>query len=113
MTGATGSHEVLLTDGAQRDLASIYDYIAEFDCVENADHVLDQLMAEAQKLAAFPDRGSCPKELSTLGLREYRQTLFKPYRLIYRVLDLKVIIYLIADGRRDMQSLLMQRLLSV
>lgn len=36
---------------------------------------------------------------------------FKPYRAIYRVQDKKVIIYLIADGRRDMQSLLSRRLL--
>jgi toxin ParE1/3/4 len=31
--------------------------------------------------------------------------------VIYRVTDNKVIIYLIADGRRDMQTLLTRRLL--
>jgi toxin ParE1/3/4 len=36
---------------------------------------------------------------------------FKPYRLIYRVVDARVIVYLIVDGRRDMQSLLARRLL--
>ena len=56
-------------------------------------------------------RGSYPKELAGLGIKEYRQTFFKPYRVIYRVTDNKVIIYLIADGRRDMQSLLARRLL--
>ena len=35
----------------------------------------------------------------------------KPYRVIYRVIGKQVIIYLIADGRRDMQSLLSRRLL--
>lgn len=52
-----------------------------------------------------------PRELSALGIREYRQLFFKPYRVIYRVLDGRVIIYLIADGRRDMESLLARRLL--
>ena len=37
---------------------------------------------------------------------------FKPYRLIYRVMGRQVVIYLIVDGRRDMQSLLANRLLS-
>ena len=35
----------------------------------------------------------------------------KPYRVIYRVVDRDVAILLIADGRRDMQSLLATRLL--
>jgi hypothetical protein len=35
----------------------------------------------------------------------------KPYRLIYRVVGQQVVIYLIADGRRDMQPLLARRLL--
>ena len=33
-------------------------------------------------------------------------------RVIYRVIDSKVIVYVIADGRRDMQALLLRRLLS-
>ena len=43
-----------------------------------------------------------PKELLALGIREYRETFFKPYRIIYRVIDDKAYVYLIADGRRDM-----------
>jgi toxin ParE1/3/4 len=36
---------------------------------------------------------------------------FKPYRLIYRIIRTEVVVYLIADGRRDIQTLLSQRLL--
>lgn len=104
-------HEVLLTEGAEQDLEDLYDYIAEFDCAANANRVLDRLLEVAQSLAQFPERGAYPKELLELGIRDYRQTSFKPYRIIYRVLDLKVYIHLIVDGRRDMQSLLSRRLL--
>ena len=103
--------EVLLTAGAEQDLESIYDYIAEFDCVANANRVLDQLLKTVENLARFPERGSYPKELLALGIKEYRQTMFKPYRVIYRVSGDQVIIYLIADGRRDMQAVLARRLL--
>jgi toxin ParE1/3/4 len=111
MSGAGTSFEVLLTEGAERDLESIYDYIAAFDCVEKAKYVLDQLMTVVEGLSTFPERGSYPKELNALGIRDFRQTFFKPYRVIYRVLDTRVVIYLIADGRRDMQALLTRRLL--
>lgn len=104
-------YEVLLTAGAERDLESIYDYIAAFDTPASADYVLDRLIKVVESLARFPERGNYPKELLALGIREYRQALFKPYRVIYRVMAKRVYIYLIADGRRDMQSLLARRLL--
>ena len=102
---------VLLTQGAEQDLELICDHIAAFDSLANADHVLDQILEVAQRLATFPDGGSHPKELLALGIRDYRQTAFKPYRVIYRVIGEKVYISLIAAGRRDMQSLLARRLL--
>lgn len=111
MTGSAGHYEVLLTRGAEQDLEAIYDRIAASDSVASANHVLDQLMETVASLSQFPERGSHPKELLALGIREYRQTSFKPYRVIYRVFGKQVIIYLIADGRRDMQSLLARRLL--
>lgn len=104
-------YEVLLTQGAEQDMESIYDYIAEFDCKANADHVLDHLLEIVESLSTFPERGAYPKELVVLGIRDYRQTAFKPYRVIYRIMGRKVYLYVIADGRRDMQSLLARRLL--
>jgi toxin ParE1/3/4 len=104
-------YKVLLTAGAERDMESIYDYIAEFDSRASADHVLDKLLKAAEGLATVPERGAYPRELLALGIREYRQVFFKPYRLIYRIIGQQVYIVLIADGRRDMQSLLAQRLL--
>lgn len=111
MADSPARFEVLLTEGAQQDLQSIHDYLCEFDCAADADHVLDELMDVVEALSQFPQRGSCPRELVDLGIKEYRQAFSGPYRVIYRVTDGQVIIYLIADARRDMQSLLAKRLL--
>lgn len=111
MAGASGKFEVLLTEGAEQDLESIHDFISGFDCVANANYVLDELMGVVESLSMFPERGSYPKELVGLGIKEYRQTFFTPYRVIYRITGSQVIIYLMADGRRDMQSVLARRLL--
>ena len=109
--GRANGYEVVLTHGAERDLEAIHDYIAQFDCVESAAHVLDRLMAVVAELRMFPERGSHPRELSALGIREFRQVMFKPYRAIYRVVGNRVVIHLIVDGRRNLQSLLARRLL--
>jgi toxin ParE1/3/4 len=105
------SFEVLLTRDAAGDLEGLYDYIAEHDAPSKADYVLDRIQKVVDTLAAFPERGSYPKELLALGIREYRQTFFKPYRVIYRIIGQHVYVYLIVDGRRDMQALLERRLL--
>lgn len=105
------SFQVVLTEAAEQDLEALYDCIAEFDCVADANHVPDKLQAVANSLSRFPERGSYPRELLALGIKEDRQTAFKPYRVIYRVTEKQVIIHLIADGRRDMQTVLARRLL--
>ena len=107
------SYRVLLTHSAERDLEEIHDYIVGNDTQANADYVLKKLMEVTGALASFPGRGSYPKELLLLllGIRDHRQAHFKPYRLIYRVIGKQVFIYMIADGRRDMQTLLSRRML--
>ncbi len=105
------TYQVVLTKDAERDLEDIYRYIAEHDSPVNADRVLDRLLQATEAIRTLPDRGSCPNELRALGISEYRQVFFKPYRLIYRLHAQRVVIYVIADGRRDMQSLLTRRLL--
>jgi len=103
--------EVLLTADAVRDLEEIHGYIARHDAPAKAEHVLGRIEAVIASLAAFPERGAYPRELLAVGIREYRETHFKPYRVIYRVVGAHVYIYLIADERRDMQALLTRRLL--
>lgn len=104
--------KVLLSNDAARDLGELYDYIALQDAPRKADYVLEQIEKAFSKLSEFPERGAYPKELLAIGIREYREIFFKPYRIIYRVIDKNVYVLLIVDGRRDMQSLLQRRLLN-
>jgi toxin ParE1/3/4 len=104
------SFSVLLTNDAARDLEELHAYIAQHDSPRKADVVLNRLEDLFKGLSASPERGTWPKELIALGIREYRQVLFKPYRVIYRVMGKEVYVMLITDGRRDMQSLLERRL---
>ena len=108
--GGLKRFEVLLTEDAERDLEDIYVYLAKLDSPKSAGRVLDCLLEVTGRLAAFPERGSQPKELRSVGAWEYRQALFGPFRIIYRVIGRKVVVYVVADGRRDMQALLERRL---
>lgn len=103
--------EVLLSDDALRDIEDTYRYIAEYDAVENADRVLLALEEVCSGLNTMPERGNVPKELRTLGMDEFREAHYKPYRVIYRITGQQVVVYCVVDGRRDMQSFLQRRLL--
>lgn len=102
---------VFLTDDAVRDLEALYGYIELRDHPAKADYVLTKFKEIFSSLSDNPERGSFPNELLELGMREYREVYFKPYRIIYRVIGDHVYVMVIADGRRDMQALLEQRLL--
>lgn len=104
-------HTVLLTEGAAADLADIVEYVAAADGSLRAGRVLDAFEKTLARLEDLPERGAHPAELLVLGIREYREVFFKPYRVIYRVQASSVWVYVIADGRRDMQGLLSRRLL--
>ena len=104
-------YQVFLTDDAVLDLEDLYDYIELHDSQGKADHVLEQIEKVFKGLSENPGRGSYPKELLSIGLRDYREVFFKPYRIVYRIMGKSVYVLFIADGRRDMQTLLQRRLL--
>ena len=105
-------YEVRLTADAEHDLEATYEYIAVHDSATHAVCVLDRLTNVAEKLSTLPERGVVPPELRPLGMIEFRQLYFKPYCVIYRIDKDQAIIYVIADGRQNMQALLSRRLLA-
>lgn len=107
MTG----YRVRIVREAERDLAELIDYIAAHDSVERANYVLNQLLLICERLEHQPERGHFLPELLPLGVKEYREVHFKPYRVIYQVIGRNVFVLLIVDGRRRMQSILERRLL--
>ena len=103
--------EVFFSEDAARDLEDIYTYIAEQDGTARAEQILTALENRCHRLSDFPEQGNVPKELRSLGISEYREVHVRPYRVIYRLEDRRLIVHCVLDGRRDMQSLLQERLM--
>jgi toxin ParE1/3/4 len=96
---AGGRYEVLLTSVAMQNVTSICNHMAEFDSPASADHVLGRLMKAVDEPASLPERGGHPKNLLALGIKDYRQSVFKPHRVICRVDGELASFYLISNGR--------------
>ena len=104
-------YHVRLTDGAERDLVDLFDYIARKNSIDNAYSVLEKLDTLILSLDQPPERGRYPPELNKRGVKNYRELHFKPYRVIYEIIMNHVVILGCFDGRRDMLLLLERRLL--
>jgi toxin ParE1/3/4 len=103
---------VIFSEPALFDLFSINDYYLQSVSEKIAANIIDSLEAAVNNLADFPEIGSFPKELLAVGIQQYRQIIVSPYRIIYEAQPEKVIIHAVLDGRRDIQTLLSQRLLN-
>ncbi len=96
---------------AEADLLDIYLYVALNDSPEKANRLIDSLEEVCLSLGTMPERGHIPPELERISIFDYRELHFKPYRIIYQIIDLDVFIYCVLDGRRDIQEILLHRLL--
>jgi toxin ParE1/3/4 len=104
-------YRVLFAEDCEQDIEDLYRFIAGRDDVETADRIRAEIQKARLGLEEFPERGNIPKELAAIGIAEYRELYHKPWQIIYRLLDTDVVVYCVADGRRDMQSFLQRRLL--
>jgi toxin ParE1/3/4 len=104
-------YTLFLIEDAETDLLDIYRYVAQNDSFENADRLLDKIEETIIKLSTMPLRGHIPPELERIGVLEFREVFYKPYRIIYQIIKSNVCVHCILDGRRDLQDLLQQRVL--
>ena len=102
---------VTLIQEAEDDLFDIYGYILNNDSPAHAEYVLLKLQEACVSLDEMPERGHIPPELERIGITEFKEIHFKPYRIIYEIEKKTVFIHCILDGRRDVQDLLERRLL--
>jgi len=104
-------YRVRIVEDAERDLIDIYHYVELNDSPENAVYILEQLESLCLRLVELPRRGHVPPELNRIGVTDYREVHFKPYRIIYQIIGQDIYVHSVLDGRRDILSLLERRLL--
>jgi len=90
------ARKVEWTDPAWDDLAGIAEYIAR-DSEYYAAAFVQEIKEAAASLAEFAERGQIVPEFADPSIREL---LVKSYRLVYRVLEKRVVILTLIHGAR-------------
>lgn len=103
-------HEVYWTPTALQDLASILAHVAA-DNPDAAVAAILRLEARADSLRTLTPRGRTAPELREIGVHQYRELIERPWRLIYTVEAERVAVVAVLDARRDLATLLLERLI--
>ncbi len=95
---------------AENDLLGIVDLIADDD-PGAALVILNKIRSRTAKLGHSPKRGRIVPELLRQGISRYREIVVKPWRVIYRIEEKTVYVVSVIDGRRNVEDILLARLL--
>lgn len=99
------------TDVALGDIERLAAYLA-VDAPLRAEVILDRIVARGGSLEFSPERGRIPPELRVVQERMWREIQEPPWRILYRISGKTVEIHGVLDGRRNLQDILMERLLN-
>jgi plasmid stabilization system protein ParE len=102
------NYTVKWTATAGQDLDSIIGFIAE-DRLDEAVKILERIRKKAGGLYVLPERGRVVPELKEQGIVLYREVIFAPWRIIYRISDQIVYVLAVFDARRNLEDILLER----
>jgi addiction module RelE/StbE family toxin len=95
---------------AKKSLREIIKYISENN-PRNALNILKRIENRINTLSHFPERGGYVPELLKNNIKDYRQLIEPPWRIIYRIDNDIVNVLLIIDSRRNTQDILVEKLI--
>jgi addiction module RelE/StbE family toxin len=95
---------------AKNDLREIIKYISKNNPM-NGLNILKRIEERISTLDHFPERGGYVPELLKNNIKDYRQLIESPWRIIYKINDNIVNVLLIIDSRRNAEDILIERLI--
>lgn len=104
------TYEIIWAVVAENDLKEIIEYIAT-DSPANALKILKRIKQKASSLYTLPERGRIVPELKDQGILLYRELIIPPWRIIYRISEMKVYVLSVLDARQNVEDMLLKRLI--
>ncbi len=101
--------KVLWAKIAEEDLTAIIKYIHSENPLAAKDN-LEKIKARVSNLNSLPHRGRIVPELKEQGIRQYRELIISPWRIIYRISESNVYVLSVIDSRQNVEDILLNRL---
>jgi len=105
-------YTVVWTDNAQYDLELIIEFI-KIESVSIAKEIFFEIKNECNQLYYMPTRKRVVPELQQIGIVQYREVLFKKWRIVFKIKESSVSVLAVIDSSRNIEDILFQRLLKI
>jgi len=104
------TYTVTWTDSAQYDLELIIEYI-KIESISIAREIFFAIKNECNQLYYMPTRKKIVPELQQIGITQYREVLFKRWRIIFKIKESNISVLAVLDSSRNLEDILFQRLM--
>ena len=105
--------KVIFLASAEKDLDDLRQYVLR-NFGEAAWREARRRIGDAVRtIRTFPQSGTIPVELARMGFQQYRQVTAGLNCLVYEIKDDLILVSIVCDGRRDMRTLLLRRLVRI
>jgi len=105
-------YQVVWTKSAVSDFEGIVEYIVESSPL-TAKTIFAKLKKQVETLSYSPQRGRHIPELQEQGILLYRELVIFPWRVMYRIHKKTVYILAIIDSRRNVEDILLEKLIKI
>ena len=104
--------KVVFLQSAETDLKDLRSYIVKNFGKDFWLTTYEKVKESVDMIQDHPKLGRIPPELESLNIAQYRQVLSGMNRIIYELRDDTAYIHIVCDSRRDLQGLLMRRIVN-
>jgi len=101
---------VVWADVAENDLIGIIEHISEDDPA-TAKKIFKKIKGRVDSLYNFPEKGRVVPELFEQGIAGYHELVVMPWRIIYKIVNVTVIVLSVIDSRRNVEDILLRRMI--
>jgi plasmid stabilization system protein ParE len=105
------TYSLFWSNDAEESLNEIIEYIVGNSGIEMAEKIFNRLKKRVNTLKVNPLQGKIVQELKDVGIRQIHELVESPWRIFYKVGERKVYILCILDGRRDIQEILISKVI--
>lgn len=99
------SEKVVWSSRAQKDLIQIYNYISK-DSLYYAQKTVNEIVKKTNKLYDFPQMG---RKIENIQDIDYRELIYKSYKIIYKVQYSTIYIHRIWHSARLINNLFLKK----
>ncbi len=105
-------YEIVWARVAENDLKELIDYIA-IDSPTNALNIFKKIKNKASSLYTMPERCRIIPELKDHSVMQYRELIVPPWRIMFRIIEMKIYVLSVLDSRRNIEDILLKRLVNI